>query len=47
MTPHEELLRRAFLHEQAAALLRQDVDRHEADAKRLREEAALLEELAP
>lgn len=43
MTPREELLRKALLHDQAAVLLRQDADRHEADAKRLREEADLLE----
>ncbi len=42
MTPREELLRRALLHDQAAILLREDADRHEVDAKRLREEAALL-----
>ena len=43
MTPHEELLRRAVLKDQAALLLRQDADRHEAEAKRLRKMAALLE----
>lgn len=40
MTPREELLRRALLHDQAAELLRQDGDRHEAEARKLREEAA-------
>lgn len=44
MTEREELLRRALLQEQAATLSRQDVARHEAEAKRLREKATLLEE---
>lgn len=44
MTPREELHRRVLLHDQAAELLRQDVDRHESEAKRLREEAALFRE---
>lgn len=44
MTEREELLRRAVLQDQATVLLRQDADRHEAEAKRLREEAALLED---
>jgi len=44
MTPREELLRRALLQDQAAQLLRADAKRHESEAKRLREEAALLEE---
>ena len=43
MTPRAELNRKALLHDQAATLLRQDADRHEVEAKRLREEAALLE----
>ena len=43
MSPHEELLRRALLQDQAAELLQQDVDRHKAEAKRLRAEAELLE----
>ena len=47
MTPREELLRRALLQEQAATLSRQDAERHESEAKRLREEAALLEESEP
>lgn len=44
MTGPEERRRRALLHDQAASLLRQNAARHESDAKRLREEAALLEE---
>lgn len=36
--------RRALLHDQAGFLLRQDADRHEAEAKQLREEAAAMEE---
>lgn len=36
----DDLLRRSVLHDQAATLLRREVDRHEAEAKRLREEAA-------
>ena len=44
MTPREELHRKALLHDQAAELLRADANRHEADAKRLRAEAALLPE---
>lgn len=44
MTPREELNRRALLQEQAAVLFREDADRHEAEAKHLREEAALLSE---
>lgn len=44
MTPREELLRKALLHDQAAELLRMDAERHESDAKQLREEAALLED---
>jgi len=47
MTRPEELLRRALLHDQAAELLRQDVSRHESEAKRLREEAARMEEPEP
>ena len=47
MTPRAELIRRALLQEQAAILSRQDADRHEAEAKRLREEATLLEEPEP
>ncbi|MCX5829213.1 MAG: hypothetical protein NTV58_14595 [Deltaproteobacteria bacterium] len=44
MTPHEELQRKALLHDQAAELLMADVERHLADARRLQEEAARLEE---
>ncbi len=44
MTHVEELHRKALLHDQAAELLRQDAERHEAEAKRLREEAAAMEE---
>jgi hypothetical protein len=44
MTLREELLRRAFLQDQAAALLREGSRRHEAEAKRLREEAEKLKE---
>lgn len=44
MSKIEELLRRAVLQDQAATLLRQDADRHGAEAKRLREDAALLPE---
>jgi hypothetical protein len=47
MAPCEELHRKAMLHDQAAELLRADAERHEAEAKRLREEAALLEEPGP
>ena len=47
MTEREELHRKALLHGQAAILLRQDADRHEAEAKRLREEAVLLEKSEP
>ena len=47
MTEREELLRRALLQEQAATLLREDADRREAEARKLREEAALLEEPEP
>jgi hypothetical protein len=42
MTHAEELHRKAMLHDQAAALLRADAERHEADAKRLRGEAAAM-----
>jgi hypothetical protein len=44
MTEHEELLRRALLHNQAAFLLRKEADRHGADARKLKEEARFLEE---
>ncbi|MEI7636339.1 MAG: hypothetical protein WCJ37_03485 [Syntrophus sp. (in: bacteria)] len=44
MTTREELHRKALLHDQAAKILRADAERHESEAKRLREEAALLEE---
>jgi len=44
MTPREELLRRALLQDQAAAFARQDADDREAEAKRLGEEAARMEE---
>lgn len=44
MTHTEELYRKAMLHDQAAELLRQDAERHEAEAKRLREEAAAMGE---
>lgn len=47
MTEYEELNRKALLHDQAAVLLRQDADRHEAEAKRPREKAAPLEEPEP
>ena len=48
MTPREELNRRALLQDQAAVLLQAEVERHKSEAKRLREEAALLpEEPAP
>jgi hypothetical protein len=47
MTPLEELHRKALLHDQAADLLRQDAEHHEAEAKRLREEAAAMEEPEP
>ena len=40
MTHTEELHRKAMLHDQAAELLRADAERHEAEATRLREEAA-------
>ena len=38
MTLNEERERRALLHEQAAQLLRAEADRHDADARSLREE---------
>jgi len=44
MTPCELLERKAFLHDQAAFLLRADAERHESEAKCLKEEAASLEE---
>lgn len=44
MKEKEILKRRALLHDQAASLFRQDAARHEAEAHRLREAAALLEE---
>ena len=47
MNQIEELRRRALLQDQAAELLREDADRHEAEARKLREEAASLEEPAP
>jgi hypothetical protein len=47
MTHTEELYRKALLHDQAAELLRADVARHEAEAKRLREEAAAMKEPKP
>jgi hypothetical protein len=47
MTTLEELHRKALLHDQAATLLREDADRHEAESRKLRVEAALLEEPAP
>ena len=40
MTPREELLRKAMLHDQAAELLRIEAERHETEAAELREEAA-------
>jgi hypothetical protein len=47
MTHTEELHRKAMLHDQAAELLRQDVGCHEAEVKRLREEAAAISERKP
>jgi len=47
MSPRSELLRRALLQDQAAILLREDADRRDAEAKRLREEAARMEEPEP
>jgi hypothetical protein len=44
MTEREVLLRKALLQEQAATILREDAGRREAEAKRLREGAALLQE---
>lgn len=44
MTTKETLERKALLHDQAAQVLREDADRHESEAKRLREEAELLRE---
>lgn len=44
MTPREELLRKALLHDQAAELLREESARHEAEAQKLQEEAARLKE---
>ncbi len=45
MTTKEIIERKALLHDQAAQLLQEDADRHETEAKKLREEAALLSEL--
>lgn len=47
MMPREELNRKALLHDQAAELFREEADRHETDARKLREEAARLEEPEP
>jgi hypothetical protein len=47
MSKIEELLRRAVLQDQVAILLRQDADAHEVTARKLREEAAMLEEQGP
>jgi len=44
MTPREELQRKILLHDQVAFLLRADAERHESEAKCLKEEAASLEE---
>ena len=44
MTAKETLERKALLHDQAAFCLRQDADRHESEAKRLREEAEKMRE---
>lgn len=43
MKPVDELRRKALLHDQAAELLRLDAERHNSEAKRLRENAAFLE----
>lgn len=47
MKPINLLHRKAFLHDQAAQILRAEaehkIEHHEREAKRLREEAALLE----
>jgi len=42
MTEKEIIERKALLHDQTAFLFRQDAARHESEAQRLREEAALL-----
>ncbi len=42
MNEKDILKRKALL--QAASLLRQDAERHESEAQRLREEASLLED---
>jgi len=44
MTVKEIIERKALLHDQTAQLLREDADRHESEAQRLRDEAALLGE---
>lgn len=44
MTPTDELHRRALLHDQAAELLRADAERHNSEARRLREGAAAVDE---
>ncbi len=44
MSTREEILRKAFLQDQAAALLREDADRHQAEAERLRKEATYMED---
>lgn len=45
MKPVDELHRKAILHGQAAELLRAEAERHESEAKRLREAAEILEEM--
>lgn len=44
MTKKEIIERKALLHDQAAFLFRQDAERHEAESRRLREEASLVED---
>jgi hypothetical protein len=44
MNEKEILKRKALIRDQAASLLRQDAERHESEAQRLREEASLLED---
>jgi hypothetical protein len=43
MTAREEFNRKALLHDQAAQLLRTDADRHEAEAKKLRDQATKVD----
>jgi hypothetical protein len=43
MKPVDELRRKALLHDQAAGFLKLEAERHNLEAKRLREDAEFLE----